>query len=236
MNIINKKLFLPNVEYKGVPGTRGDSVIIRVPGSSGHGWPLQMKYFAETNFFWLHGFNAYLYTAPGADNHDGKFSPKNSINFLEKTIKEFRDNYGFRNFYITSTCSGGIVSAYTSLKFQDEIKGLIIYDSALEYSEKDWEDFIERKKELVNIADFTYFKDDFMQYNLKYIIDKITIPVLYAYGDELSDWTRDAVQKIKSLSNFELFHIPGGTHSIGKNNFANINKLLSHSMNWINKL
>ena len=236
MCTIDERLFFPNVGHDECVGIKRKSLIIRVSGGSGHGWPSQMKYYAETIFFWLHGFNSYLFTHPGTDKSEGEFSPGHSVNLLRKTILDFRDNYGFRDFYIMSTCTGGLVAAYVSMEFPIEIKGLIAYDTPLEYSENNWEQYIDHTKKNVRFVDFARFKNDFMNYNLKLILDEIKLPVLYSYGDEFIDLVEGGLKKIKSKPNFELFHIPGAAHSLGKNNFSNITKLLFYSVDWIDKL
>jgi len=142
MGMDSKFLFAhDNFPDQALPPQR-QTLLVRIPGGSGHGWPGNPKYGAETLYFWLHGYPCYLFSAPGQDSNKGVYTPKRARDSLKTCLGSLISECEYNRIFIVATCVGGLPAVHAALSYPNHVGALVLYETALAYTEQTWPKYI----------------------------------------------------------------------------------------------
>lgn len=158
---------------------KGAPLVFLLPGGTGTKRPAMRGFDAMAATFWMHGFSALIFIAPGQDGYHGTFSMQKCLDTAKSCLQALINDFNPSLVILFGSCSGGTLAAHL-LNYVNVPVLLILWETPLCFAPEDTTEFVKRAT-----AQGMVLADDFYTHplHLKDVADSIVCPVLVGYGD-----------------------------------------------------
>lgn len=198
-------------------------MVLILPGATGTQRPKMRGFDAIAAMFWLQGYGAYVFSAPGQDNNGGEYCTHTYLSAARSCLEALCLAYKPSAIVLFGSCAGGIIAAYLASEQREIPTILVLWESMFHYSNDDIDALINKAtqtKELV-ISRTIYEVIQFDSF-----AGNITCPTLIAFGPQqpiragifMQADVRQIEQKLATPSHcIETLFIPFSTHNLTRN-------------------
>lgn len=217
-------------------------LVFLLPGATGTKRPQMRGFDAMAATFWLHGFNAYVFSAPGQDGNSGEYCTGNYLASARSCLRALSERCQPPIVILFGSCAGGIIAAHLASELPVNETLLVLWETMFHCTDADLHEIIDRLEETKGLTLAPSIIDII---HLSSVVGRIRCPVLIAFGPQrpvhagtfrLSD-VQLTLQGLSTPHNLvETRLIPNATHSATRGDSPLVlNELLDYAIGFVER-